>query len=94
MDKRIKHIDRDKDREFKIAFYDAISKDNLSISESVKMMRKISKQTQAEFSQKLGLGINILKGIESGDGNPTVETLNKIGRLFGLEAGFKLKQGD
>lgn len=89
MDKRIKHIDRDRDRERKMAFYEAISQDALSVREAVKTMRKLSKQTQAEFAQKLGLSLNILKAIEAGKGNPTVETLNKIGKLFGLEAGFK-----
>ena len=44
--------------------------------------------TQAEFAAHRGVSLPTLKNIEAGKANPTVETLDAIGSVFGLKAGF------
>lgn len=60
----------------------------LSLGQAVKRMRQISGLTQVQFAKHRGLSLLTLKNIESGKGNPTIETLNRIGQLFGLQVGF------
>lgn len=38
------------------------------------------------------ISVGALKQIETGGGNPKVETLNKIADIFGLEVGFIRKK--
>ncbi len=48
--------------------------------------------TQEEFAKTLSLTRRQVAEIEAGTANPTLETLEKIGRLFGFEVGFVAKQ--
>ncbi len=91
MDKRIKHIDRDSEKQRVEEFFEKIEHQKVSISDAIKEMRKISRLTQPEFAKNRGISLGTLRKIESGEGCPTVETLNKIGAIFGLEAGFVKK---
>src|SRR3546814_745065 len=60
----------------------------LDLGQAVKRMREISGLTQEQFAHHRGLSPLTLKRIETGKGNPTVETLNRIGGTFGLRVGF------
>jgi len=51
-------------------------------------MRKISGLTQVEFARHRNVSLPALQQIERDQGNPTVETLNRLGAIFGLKAGF------
>ena len=73
-------------------FYSAIRTGELSIAEAVATMRKISRLTQPEFAKHRGISVQALRQIESGTGNPTVETLNKVAAIFGLQVGFCIGQ--
>jgi DNA-binding XRE family transcriptional regulator len=71
---------------------EAIERGEISLGEAVRRMRKISGINQKAFAQKIvGVSPRVLAEIELGRGNPTVETLNKIGRAFGYEVGFRHK---
>lgn len=71
---------------------EAIERGEISLGEAVKRMRKISGMNQKAFAQKIvGVSPRVLAEIELGRANPTVETLNKIGRAFGYEVGFRHK---
>jgi len=48
----------------------------------------VTQQTLADLS---GVGLRTLKQFESGKGNPTLETLNKLGNSLGLELTFTIK---
>lgn len=67
---------------------DAINRGELGIQDTVKEMRKISRLTQPEFAKHRGVSAKVIKDIERGVGNPTVNTLNQIGAFFGLEVAF------
>lgn len=88
MDKRRKNVDQDAERELRGRFYADIGAGKLTISEAVKAMRRISRLTQQEFAAHRGISLGALKQIEAGEGNPKVETLLKIGSIFGVEVGF------
>lgn len=60
----------------------------LDIAQAVKRMREISGLTQEQFAKHRGLSLLTLKRVESGSGNPTLETLNGIGSIFGLKVAF------
>lgn len=92
MDKRRKHIDPDAERERRARFYEDVKAGKLSIRDAVREMRRLSRLTQAEFARHRGVSLGALKQIEVGQGNPTIETLEKIGAIFGLEVSFILKR--
>lgn len=65
-----------------------IAAGRLDIGPAVKRMREISGLTQEQFAKHRGLSLLTLKRVESGSGNPTVETLSSIGDIFGLKVAF------
>jgi transcriptional regulator with XRE-family HTH domain len=89
MDKRRKSkLSTDAQMARRDQFYASIRKGELSIAEAVVAMRKISQLTQPEFAKHRGISVQALRQIESGTGNPTVETLNKIASIFTVQVGF------
>lgn len=75
-------------REMRDRFADDIAAGRLDLGTAVRSMRRISGLTQAEFAKHRGVALLTLKRIEAGTANPTVETLERIGRIFGLRVGF------
>lgn len=88
MNPRKKPIDKDLARQLRNELYDAVNRGELSLQDTVKRMRKISRLTQTEFAEHRGVSAKVIKEIERGIGNPTINTLNRIGRFFGLEVAF------
>ena len=73
----------------KLELMDAIDAGSLTIGQSVRAMRRISGMSQKEFSHKIiGISTRVLAEIERDVANPTAESLNKIGRVFGYKIGF------
>lgn len=67
----------------------AIEAGEITIGQAVRRMRKISGMSQKAYAQKIvGVSPRVLVEIERDVANPTVETLNKIGRPFGYKVGF------
>lgn len=88
MKSRKKPIDKEVARQLRAELYEAINRGELGIQEAVKRMRKISRLTQPEFAAHRGVSAKVIREIERGIGNPTVNTLNRIGQFFGLEVTF------
>ena len=73
----------------KISLIEAIENNELSLGEAVRRMRKITGMNQKNYAERIvGVSTRILAEIERNEGNPTLETLNKIGRPFGYTIGF------
>jgi transcriptional regulator with XRE-family HTH domain len=67
----------------------AIENGELSLGQAVRRMRKITGMSQKAYAERIvGIAPRILAEIELDKGNPTVETLNKVGRPFGYTVGF------
>jgi transcriptional regulator with XRE-family HTH domain len=58
---------------------------------TVKERRESLKVTQETLAELSGVGLRTLKEFESGKGNPTLSTLQKIGDALGLELFLRVK---
>jgi DNA-binding XRE family transcriptional regulator len=84
-DKRLKRARTEEETIRRREFMTAIPSASQELGDMVRSLRKFSRLTQAEFASRIGIAVNILKEIERGRGNPTIETMNKIGKPFGLQ---------
>ena len=57
----------------------------------IKERREMLQVTQETLAQLSGVGLRTLKQFESGKGNPTLLTFQKLADVLGLEVGLKLK---
>jgi transcriptional regulator with XRE-family HTH domain len=63
----------------------------ITLIEAVKARREMLNVTQELLADLSGVGLRTLKQFESGKGNPTLETLNKLGNALGMELLFTVK---
>lgn len=63
-----------------------------NLIEIIKKRRETLQVTQEMLAEISGVGLRTLKAFESGKGNPTVKTLNKLATALGLELTFQVKQ--
>ncbi len=61
------------------------------IIKAIKERREMLQVTQEGLAELSGVGLRTLKQLESGKGNPTLQTLQKIADVLGLELSLKLK---
>jgi len=61
------------------------------IINAIKERREMLQVTQEGLAELSGVGLRTIKQFESGKGNPTLQTLQKIADLLGLELTLKLK---
>ena len=61
---------------------------------SIKERREMLQVTQEMLADLSGVGLRTLKQFESGKGNPTIQTLNKLAGALGMELTFQIKQPD
>ena len=59
--------------------------------EIIKARREALQVTQETMAELSGVGLRTLKQFESGKGNPTLLTLQKMADVLGLEVCLKLK---
>ncbi|CAD7037622.1 XRE family transcriptional regulator [Pseudorhizobium endolithicum] len=67
---------------------------DLRLLGAVAEIRKGFGMTQEEFAKTLSLTRRQVAEIEAGTANPTLETIERIGRLFGFVVGFVPRLGD
>lgn len=58
---------------------------------SIKERREVLHVTQETLAELSGVGLRTLKQFESGKGNPTLLTLQKISDVLGMEVSLKIK---
>ena len=59
---------------------------------AVKERRKSLRVTQDSLAQLSGVSLRTLKQFESGKGNPTIETLQKLANTLGMEVCLQIKK--
>ncbi len=64
----------------------------VSLGKQIKERRKMLRVTQAQVAELAEISVNTLYKIERGQANPTLETLNKIADILGLEVALQLRQ--
>jgi len=62
-----------------------------NIIETLKLRRITLQTTQETLSILSGVSLRTVKQFESGNGNPTLETLQKIADVLGLELKLEIK---
>ena len=61
------------------------------IISTIKSRRESLRVTQETLAQLSGVALRTLKQFESGKGNPTMQTLQKLGDALGLEVTVMIK---
>ncbi|MEM6264092.1 MAG: helix-turn-helix transcriptional regulator [Bacteroidota bacterium] len=64
----------------------------LGIGQAIKARRKILKVTQPQLAELAEVSVNTLYKIETGQANPTLDTLAKIADVLGMEVRLEIKQ--
>ena len=63
----------------------------MDIIKLIKERRKTLKVSQETLAELSGVGLRTLKQLESGNGNPTLITIQKIADVLGMELSLKVK---
>lgn len=58
---------------------------------TIKERRESLQVTQETLAELAGVGLRTLKQFESGKGNPTLKTLQKLSDVLGMEVCLKIK---
>jgi transcriptional regulator with XRE-family HTH domain len=67
---------------------EALEKGALGLADACRYIRASEGLTQAQFATRIGVASKVVKALEAGDGNPTLESLNRIASSIGLQVGF------
>ena len=62
------------------------------LGNTVKQRRKVLQITQAHLAELAGVNVNTVIRIERGLINPTLEVMNAIADVLGMEIGITIKQ--
>ena len=62
------------------------------IIKALKDRREALKVNQEYLAELSGVSLRTLKAIESGKGNPTLDTLNKLAEVLGMELKLEVKK--
>jgi len=59
--------------------------------QTIKERREMMRVTQETLAELAGVGLRTLKQLESGKGNPTLETLQKLADVLGMEISLQIR---
>ena len=59
---------------------------------TIKERREMLNVTQATLAELSGVGLRTLKQFESGKGNPTLQTMQKLADVLGMEISIQVKK--
>jgi transcriptional regulator with XRE-family HTH domain len=62
------------------------------IVNTVKERREVLRVTQETLAELSGVGLRTLKQLERGKGNPTLQTLQKLADVLGMEVCLQVKK--
>lgn len=63
----------------------------MGLIETIKSRREMLQVTQEALAELSGVGLRTLKQLESGKGNPTLQTLQKLTDVLGLQINLQVK---
>ena len=65
---------------------------DMKIQEGMKLQRKVLGITQQDLADMSEIAISTIKKIESGKGNPSLSTVEKIMDILGMEVKYEIRQ--
>jgi transcriptional regulator with XRE-family HTH domain len=80
--------------ELRQELYRLVEQGQLGVVDAVRRMRKIADKTQAEYAKLVGISPRVLIDFERGVGNPTLRSIEKMLRPFGLEISVRRRRSD
>lgn len=60
----------------------------------IKERRVLLGLTQQDFADYTGLSLRFIKSVETGKGNPSIGSLEKIAQILGLEIVIRVKENN
>jgi len=63
-----------------------------AVGKVIRQRRKALKITQSHLAELAGISVNSLYKIERGEANPTLELIEKIAEVLGLEVKLEVKK--
>jgi y4mF family transcriptional regulator len=63
-----------------------------TVGRTIRQRRKALKITQSHLAELAGISVNSLYKIERGEANPTLELIEKIAEVLGLEVKLEVKK--
>lgn len=88
----MKRPTNEKIQELREELFFRIDDGTIAISEATRLMRKTLGMNRRDYAEKiLKISHDALQAVETGKGNPTLKTLQTIGKPFGLDVGFVRK---
>lgn len=85
----MKRPDNAKIQQLRQELFEGIDNGTLSLGDATRRMRKTLGMNRRNYAENvLKISHDALQAIETGKGNPTLKTLNIVGKPFGLEIGF------
>lgn len=89
----MKRPTNEKIQELREELFSRIDDGAISIGEATRLMRKTLGMNRKDYAEKiLKISHDSLQAVETGKGNPTLKTLQIVGKPFGLKVGFVRKQ--
>ena len=64
----------------------------MELIQTLKERREALGVTQEHLAELAGVGLRTLKSIETGKGNPTIDTLAKLADVLGLELKLEVRK--
>ena len=86
-----RNLSRDEVERLRDRLSELVPMESAGVAELLRMMRLITRKSQAEYARMCGVGPRVLTNIEGGVGSPTVETLEKLLRPFGFKVGVVMR---
>ena len=65
--------------------FDLLARENVPIANALPLLRKSVGKNQVDYAGLTGVSLRVLRAIEQGKGNPTVETMEKLLQPFNLQ---------
>jgi transcriptional regulator with XRE-family HTH domain len=86
-----RNLSREETQVLRDRLNELIPQERAGIPELVRMMRLITRKSQAEYARFCGVAPRVLADLEAGKGSPRMETLDKLLRPFGFQIGVVSK---
>lgn len=86
-----RNLSREETQVLRDKLNELIPQEQAGIPGLVRMMRLITRKSQAEYARFCGVAPRVLADLEAGKGSPRVETLDKLLRPFGFQIGVVAK---
>ncbi|MEI6703940.1 MAG: helix-turn-helix transcriptional regulator [Deltaproteobacteria bacterium] len=88
----IRRLSEEKRREFRSTITERLAGGEYTLGEAVRIMRLAAGLTQKQYATMTGVDIRVLAGIERGEGNPRLDTLEKLAQPYGFVVSFIHRQ--